>query len=106
MENKKQNIIDLLNKNVLFREKKEKILSNIDSLSELWLDALYYLLISANQKQSEYLELVIKGHPDFVDFLEEFENKQLAKDRKDRERKVVKEDSKKLQSLEEKLLNV
>ncbi len=104
MENKKQKIIDILDVSVLVsQESKQKILGKLDSLSEDQLDALLVLLSDAEETQERLIKKVLEVHPDFLDFLEKYTDKEINEARIEAENKSNKIDKGEIINLEEEL---
>ena len=107
MHIKKQEIIDLLAKNVLINESlKEKIILSLNYSSDSQIDALYYILKEANNKQDEYIKLVIKQNPNFTNSIKNFTIKEIKKENLNKEKAESENNEKNLHNLEEELINL
>ena len=81
MSVKKETIVALLNKNILIKPSiKQLLLFSMDDLTDFQVDNLYYLLVEADHKQEEYIKIVIKKHPDFIEYIKNFINKEVKID--------------------------
>ena len=104
VKNKKEEIRRLVKVSVLISVvSKEKILQKIDSLDEGQLDALLLLLTDAETNQERLIKKVLEVHPDFLDYLEKFQAREIDKMRKEAESKSQYEDRQKMSNLDEML---
>lgn len=107
MPSKKQDITDLLAKNVLINESlKEKMIHSLNFSSDAQIDALYYILKEANDKQDEYIKLVIKQNPNFTSSIKSFTIKEIKKENLKKEKEESENNESNLKNLEEELINI